>query len=277
MRWVVLLFFLPILVQAQGDRITPYPTSKLAKYAALFQQPDNIQSSFDLELFADKLELKKIKERDEKEFLKFLFRKTHQQILHSFKEYSSFSDLLDKGEYNCLTGTALYAVLLDHFGFTYTITETNYHIFLIAKTNSGNVLIEATDPANGFVDKSTEIEERINTYRQNVIQQAQVGKSYYHFNFELYNTVTLDQMVGLLYYNRAVKAFNDKQLGESIQYLDRAFARYQSPRIDEFSKILLLSVAESDLDQDVRTSYVRKLQQIRKKKTEFVASVAESH
>jgi hypothetical protein len=274
MRWIVLLFFLPILVQAQGDQIAPYPTSKLAKYAAFFQQADDTQSSFDLEQFADKLELKKFKERDEKEFLNFLFRKTHQRIFRSFKEYSSFSDLLDKGEYNCLTGTALYALLLDHFGFKYTIIETNYHIFLVAKTTSGNVLIEATDPTNGFVNKTNEIDARINSYRQNLIQQKQSDKSYYQFRFELFSTVTLDQMMGLMYYNRAVKAFNDKQLGDAIQYLDRAFVLYQSPRIDEFSKILLLSVAESSLDQEVRASYVRKLQQIRKKKTDFVANAA---
>ena len=149
-------------------------------------------------------------------------------------------------------------------------------IFLIAKTTSGDVLIEATDPTNGFVDEASEIEERINSYKQNLIQQKQPGKSYYQFSFELFSTVTLDQMMGLMYYNRAVKAFNDKQLVEAVQYLDQAFVLYQSPRIDEFSKILLLSVSESDLDQEAKASYVRKLLQIRKKKTDFVASAAAS-
>jgi hypothetical protein len=270
---VVLLFFLPILVQAQGDRITFYPTSKLSHYTLLFQQPDNQQSSFDLEQFAESLEAKKIK-RNEKQFLSFLFRKTHQQLLLSFKEYASFGDLLEKGEYNCLTGTMLYALLLEHFGFKYTIIETNYHIFLVAQTASGNVLIEATDPANGFVDEASEITSRINSYKANQIQQNRSAKFYYQFSFDLYNTVTLDEMMGLLYYNRAVKAFNDKQLGDAVQNLDKAFALYQSARIDEFSKILLLSVSESDLNDEVKVSYVRKLQQIRKKKTEFVASAS---
>jgi len=272
----VLLFFLPILVQAQGDRIAFYPTSKLSQYAHLFQQPDNVQSSFDLEQYAESIEEKKFS-KNEKQFLSFLFRKTHQRLLLSFKEYASFGDLLDKGEYNCLTGTMLYALLLDHFGFKYTIIETNYHIFLIAQTASGNILIEATDPANGFVDEASEITKRISSYRENLIQQNHSAKYYYHFTFELYNTVTLDEMMGLLYYNRSVKAFNEKQLGDAVQNLDKAFALYQSPRIDEFSKILLLSVSESDLRDEVKVSYVRKLQQIRKKKTDFVAHAAPAY
>lgn len=271
MRWVVLLFFLPILVQAQGDYAVSYPTSKLAKYSHLFQEADAAQAADELEEFADRLEVKKLKQNNDKEFLNYLFKKTHQRFLHSFTEYSTFGDLLDKGEYNCLTGTALYALLLDHVGFDYTIIETNYHIFLIAKTSSGSVLIEATDPTNGFVVTPDAIEKRISSYKQNVIQQTQLNKSYYHFNFELFNTVTLDQMAGLLYYNRSVKAYNNHQLEKAIQHLDKAFALYQSPRIDEFSKILLLSVAESDLEEQQKNRFVRQLQQIRKKNVNFVA------
>jgi hypothetical protein len=100
--------------------------------------------------------------------------------------------------------------LLDHFNVPYKIIETNYHIFLVAQTDKGSVLFETTDPANGFVTNNEEIKDRIARYRQNSIRSAASSKAYYRYNFDLYKVVNLDEVVGLLYYNLSIVAFNAK-------------------------------------------------------------------
>jgi hypothetical protein len=265
--WVGILIFLPILVSAQEVRSVSSRNEVLHHYLTLYTESSGEKpaSTDDLVSFVQKLEHKRGSFRDEKAFLSFLFNKTHQRFLKNYTDYASFNVLLRQGTYNCLTGTALYALLLNYFNVDFRIIETNYHIFLIADTGEGNVLFEATDPVKGFVEDPAEIEKRISTYRLNTIHQVNAGKTYYRFNFELYNEVNLDGMLGLLHYNLAIVSYNKRQFATTISHLDQAISRYQSPRIEEFSRVVLLSVMESGLEASVKESYVREIQAIRKR------------
>ncbi len=221
--------------------------------------------------FIKKLERKET-QKESVEFLRILFTKTRHAFLRHYAEYASFSETIDKGRYNCLTGTALYALLLDHFDIEYKIIETNYHIFLLASTNKGKVLFEATDPLNGFVDNQNDIENRIKQYKRNRLQETAADKKYYRYNFELYNEVSLDQMEGLLHYNMSIVAYNKQNLQSAVHYLEKALSLYNSPRITEFSAILLLSVMESKLDKLTKESCLKNIQTIRRKQVPVMAS-----
>lgn len=277
MRVVAGIFFLlclPILVSAQVAQNSFRSASNLNHYLTLYSASDgeSLASTEALLSFVSKLESKRESFKSEKAFLNYVFNKTHQRFLKNYTDYVSFNTLLKDGTYNCLTGTALYALLLHHFGIGFQVIETNYHIFLIADTKHGKVLFEATDPAMGFIDDATQIEKRISTYKLNTIREASASKTYYRFNFELYNDVSLDEMLGLLHYNLAIVSYNNAQFASTISHLDQAIALYQSPRIEEFSRVVLLSVMESGLEASVKETYVRKIQLLRKKKLAMVAS-----
>jgi hypothetical protein len=145
------------------------------------------------------------------------------------------------------------------------VIETNYHIFLIAHVGNTSILLETTDPINGFIDDEKEIEKKINTYKKNIIRETRADKSYYRYSFELYNKVDLDELLGLMHYNHAIQAYNNRQLPLVINHLDKAIERYASPRIEEFSKIVLLSVLESKMENAAKEECVRKLQSVRKR------------
>lgn len=193
----------------------------------------------------------------ENDFIRFLFSKTHQEYLKRYEEYAPISDLFHSGSYNCLTGTILYALLLDHFQIPYQVIETNYHIFILAETEQGKILIEATDPINGLVTNALEIESRIREYKENFIPTTDLKRDYYQFTFELFRSVSLKELQGLLYYNKAVDAFNHQDLQKSAQSLKKAHAFYSSPRIDEFSQILLLSLQQSNLENQLRIECIK--------------------
>ena len=216
--------------------------------------------------FISKLDEKKGSFKNEHDFLHYLFVKAHQKLLKNYTEYCSFSSLIKDGTYNCLTGTALYAILLDHVGVEYKIVETNYHIFLIASTSKGEILFEATDPINGFVDSSKKIEQRISTYKQNEILTADQSKNYYKYSFNLYNTVSMSQLLGLMYYNLSIESYNRHELPSSISFLDQAVKLYQqSPRIEAFSKIILLTVSEGNVTASEKEVCLKQIQSLRKK------------
>src|SRR5688572_28329423 len=194
MRAKVLFYLLPILVLVQGSRSMAQAPSRVSQYINLYVSSDGAYGTSSAGVFLNfvqKLETKKDR-RSDIQFLNQVFVKTHQRFLKNFNPYAAFGQTLDNGTYNCLTGTALYALILDHFGYRYQIIETNYHIFLVTETDEGKILFEATDPSGGFVSDAAAIEKRIASYRQNELKEAQKGKTYYRHNFELYNVVNLD-------------------------------------------------------------------------------------
>lgn len=278
MKAGVVLFFLPIIAFAQPGPGTIQP--EILGYADRFCQTDGNLApapSEKLITFINRLEAKRGSFENEVDFLNHLFVKTHQRMLRNFTDYVSFRQTLTDGTYNCLTGTTLYALLLDHFGFEYNIIETNYHIFLTANTANGRVLFEATDPLNGFVVNESEINARISTYKQNTLNKTDSPKrTYYQFNFELYNDVNLLEMSGLLHYNLAIVAYNKHQLATAIDHLDKAIELYQSPRTEEFARIVLLSVVESRLDIAIKENYVKQIQSLRKRKLAVTTASSQS-
>jgi hypothetical protein len=271
--WGFLLCLFPVAV---FGRVVTDPASapegKLAYYVNLYSTVGTpSKESADLVAFVEKLEQKQSSFRHTNDFLEFIFNKTHQKFLKNFSEYASFPEMLDKGNYNCLTGTALYALLLDHFDVPYKIIETNYHIFLLAQTDKGPILFETTDPANGFVTNNEAIKERIARYRQNSIQTSGSSKTHYRYNFNLYKVVNLDEVLGLLYYNLSIVAFNAKDLNLAIDHLGKAIELYQSPRIEEFSKIILLTVLEGNLDPSEKERCLENIRSLRSKNLSLTA------
>jgi hypothetical protein len=141
-KWIVAIFFVPILGLAQtGDQVPSNP--KVASYlqAYRFTSGDYTDSSDKMFKFLTRLSEKREAFKNEELFLSHVFTKTHQRFLKRYTEPSSFNDLLKDGNYNCLTGTALYALILEHLHFRYQVIETNYHIFLLVTTENGQVLI----------------------------------------------------------------------------------------------------------------------------------------
>lgn len=281
MRPVVILLLLitPFLVYGQEtNSYSGKSKQALNQYILDLRAADGSNHAVpDLTKFVARLEEKESSKNSLK-FCRVLFQKVRQEFLRQYTQYASFTETLSKGRYNCLTGTALYAILLDHFGFEYTIIETNYHIFLLTSTPEGSVLFEATDPVNGFVTNQADIEKRIQQYKQNTIQQtAGNNKKYYEYNVSLYQQVDLSQIAGLLHYNFSIEAYNKQNFETAIQHLDHALNLYHSPRITEFASILLLSVIESKLEGKIKEGYIARIQAIRKKQLPVLARITNLH
>jgi hypothetical protein len=238
--------------------------NKTRYYLNLFSKTDtNAISTNKIELFISKLEQRRSSFHSDHEFLRYLFTKTHQKILKNYVEYCAFNELMN-GTYNCLTGTALYAVLLDHFNFNFKIIETNYHIFLIANTTQGDILFESTDPLNGFVDTERKIEQRINTFLAKDVNNES-NKVSFRYTFYLYNEVTMEQLQGLLYYNFSIDSYNKRDFIASINFLDKASLYYKSKRIEVFSKIILLTIEQGRIDNNEKEICLQKINSLRQK------------
>lgn len=259
--WLIIaLYFLPIFLFGQQLETS---ASRFDIYLSQYLETSASQnlSKEELNAFMEKLESRRGSKENESAFLEQIFSKVHSKFLKQYHDYSTFGELLQKGKYNCLTGTALYALILDHFNFKFKVIETNYHIFLLVES-SEPVLFEATDPQYGFVRGSKMIDNRINEYKKNQSPVRSTGKVAYNFDFDLFNEVDLNELTGLLYYNRSIDAFNKQQIDQSVILLDKASVFYKSERIKEFSQLILLTLLHSNLESSAKQNYVNKVKSL---------------
>lgn len=185
------------------------------------------------------------KNKSEIKIAKSLFNKAHRNFLRSYHAYATVNDVFEKGNYDCLSGTYFLSRALTDLGIKHRIIETNYHIFLIAETEQGDVLMESTDRYQGFIIDKKKIEERINNYRTNKADNGQL----YLSHIKIYHEILPVQLSGLLYFNLAVASFHRSDLIASCQYLQNAWKIYDNPRIEEFKPILARSIMNSQLTE----------------------------
>ncbi len=243
-----------------------------------FLQTDETKADLSgYESFLTQLGKKRSHYAEDKDFLRHLFIKTHQKFLKTYQTESSFGEIFHAGKYNCLTGTALYALLLDHFRFNYTIIEVNYHIFIVVKLDGEELLIEATDPIEGFIEGSKKVTDQLKKYQNSTSFSDEKGTVKYEFSFTLWNAVSLEDLTGLLYFNKAVNAYNSKNIEQAVVFIIKAGEYGATPRIEEFSAILLLTIRESNLDIEEKNNLNHQLLVLQRKHESFSTAAVLSH
>lgn len=200
----------------------------------------------ELNEFTALLEKKKTKYRSEQAFLKYLFYKVHRQYLKKYRHHTTFYHLFEDGYYNCVTGTALYAILLDAFDLNYQIRETPYHVFLVvySSDHTDSVLLESTDP-HGFIDDSKDMANAINLYQETQAEQED-PTSVYDYNFDIDESINLRKLAGLSYFNQAVDHYNQQQPHKAIQYLKQAIVLYPAKRMEAFQSLIFQTAQKAN-------------------------------
>ncbi|MGD1890410.1 MAG: hypothetical protein ACFB15_07420 [Cyclobacteriaceae bacterium] len=176
----------------------------------------------------DHLQQKLRKARRKRAFLRYMFYYIHRKHLKRYKQYSLLTDVMKNGSYDCVSGSALYALMLEEYGFSYQIWEMDYHVYLTVSVDDMTFVLETTDPVHGFIELPKEIAE----HREYYEQQAELLHQEAGSNDPLiHRSITLTQLAGLLLYNRAINAWNNRQQKQAQQFAAQALDYYPAERI----------------------------------------------
>jgi hypothetical protein len=197
------------------------------------------------------LKNKQSRSRNNEEFIETVFHKTQSKFFRSYEAYAQLDQMFEKGAYNCLSGTTLYALIFESLGYEVTIFETRYHSFLIASSDDGPVLIESTDKINGVVKGVIEIQNRIDSYLNKESTQI-TPSSISPDRYIPIQKVTFMQLIGLHYLNKAVVNINIGRFKPAVEELSTAHILYpESERIED-----LLDILTSQRDMSSLTAIV---------------------
>ncbi|MTI39669.1 hypothetical protein [Fulvivirga lutimaris] len=197
------------------------------------------------------------KANSDQKYLSWLFYRVHRKVLKNYEQYSPLTQVFDTGDYDCLSATTLYALLLNELGFKTKVVETNYHIYLEVLSAEKRYLIESTDALNGFVYNQREIEERLAEYDD---KNNASSVTEYAFNTKIHNAVDLNKLVGLQYYNRAVDTFNNGDILFTLDLLEKSTVFYHSERIVEFGIVLAQAIMnDKSLNDEIKSVSINRV------------------
>ena len=188
----------------------------------------------ELDAFVAQLRHKREKYRSEQRFLSYFFYKVHRRFLKRYQSHTTMRDLLEDGHYDCVTGSALYALLLDALDIPYQVHEFPYHVYLtVTPKDQDTIMIESTDPQYGLVIDTDEQAKRYRHYRQ-----VSDTDAYYQYDFTIQEDIGLTELAGLSYFNEAVEYYNKRELQQAKRLLQQATRLYASPRTAAFEALM---------------------------------------
>jgi hypothetical protein len=189
--------------------------------------------------------LEKKSDSDAEYFLEYLFYKTHQKLLKEYSKGTTFNNLLESGNYDCVSASITYSILLKYFDIEHSIIETDYHVFIIATINEQEYVLETTDPRSGWISDAKEIMEFKDDFLPNpnsvfLDQNEAIGAlAYGQPNSKtIYKEISLRQLSALQFFNQGLIAIHNQDYKLATRRFQQALNLYNSERINTMFKIV---------------------------------------
>jgi hypothetical protein len=236
--------------------LTPYNKNGVVNTESIHKAVNECVNYLKIET-ANKSEPKKIK---------YIYEYVHKAFLKVYKLKNSFSDIFEKGEYNCVSASALYAVIFSKLGIAFQIMETPQHVYLVALSNTEKILIETTSPEKGYYQFSDDF---IKKYVTSLLNSKIISKqesdtttatrlfNKYYFSSE---NISLIQLAGLQHNNFGLYYAEDKKYEESISEFKKAYFLYPCERNRFMLKsVLMYQIANSNYQDQKQVDHLAML------------------
>lgn len=260
MRLIFFLLALPCLAIAQGDSLVTlndltYRTEferkafeqwfKGGKQDALLDlliatesNPEGVigNARERIEQISKRLSPEITSKRKPEKYVKTIYEQVHASFLQKYEMVNRFPEVFKNGNYNCVTATALYALIFDRLNIPYSIQEKPTHVFLVAYPKQNNILVETTAPVFGYLTYNTRYKQTFvdNLRAQKLIGAAEIQSqgleelfNKYYFQSE---NITLPQLVGIHYMNDALFYEDVKDLENALRQIEKAYLFYPTPK-----------------------------------------------
>jgi tetratricopeptide (TPR) repeat protein len=160
----------------------------------------------------------------------------HSTFLKKYVLANHFADVFSKGEYNCVSATALYALVLQELNIPFTIKETPTHVFLVAYPATDRIALESTDPQVGYMVFDTKFKTQYVAQLRKmklISEQDYQSKGVEKLFDEMYfnnQDISLKELIALQYYNDGLYLMDEEKWESSLQQFEKGYALYPCDR-----------------------------------------------
>lgn len=165
-----------------------------------------------------------------------IYEAIHQRFLKRYQLQNAFIEIFESGHYNCVSATALHALVFDQLQIPYQIKEMPSHVYLVAYPTTHNVLIETTDPTKGYLPINEKMTSAYAAYLldENLINENNFKNESHNdlFNTFYYSSgnLSLMELTALQYCNYGVYAAGTENYTLALNYYKKAYLLSPSER-----------------------------------------------
>lgn len=199
-----------------------------------------------IDAFVNEIKVSNLMRLSETKLMKELHKRVHARFLDHYQIIAPFHEIFETGQYNCVSSTALFALILEELNIPYNIQEQPTHVYIMAYPDTKAISVEMTAlkdayylPARRDVSQAVSIllELKLTTERE-VTQRGAL--SVYNEFFNTNGVVNLRQLTGIQYFNESIRYVNADNYSEAFKAICKAEFNY-SERKTELLKMELLT------------------------------------
>ncbi len=167
--------------------------------------------------------------------IKKVFNLVQSDLLVKYQLENQFLEVFTSGKFNCVSSTAVYALLLDNFKIPYQIIEVPEHVYLVAQPDGQNIVMEGTDAQDGYM-KLTEgvVKKQLGTLASmKVITEDELNSpDLGDILNDLYpsESIGLIQLVAIQYYNQSIYDYEAEKYLNAYENAVKANYLFSNPR-----------------------------------------------
>lgn len=170
--------------------------------------------------------------------IKYIYDDVHDTFLRKYELENRFEDIFVNGHYNCVSASALYALVFEKLNIPYVIKEKPTHVYLIAYPAKERIIVETTTPAGGFVAINQQFKQSyVKILKDQKLITAQeystgnINELFDRFYFGEDQDITLTQLVGIQYSNQGIYQIQNKNHMDAFKHFEKAYMFYPSDRV----------------------------------------------
>lgn len=180
--------------------------------------------------------------------VKWIYKEVHKKFFKVYKMENSLCDVFSKGEFNCVSGTAIYVLVFKELGIPYQIMEAPQHVYLVAYPSSHKIVLETTTPENGYFVFTEAYVTKYNKYllESKLItqQEFETSSSSNLFNKYYFSEQGLsnEDLIAIQYSNFASYYLNQNENQKALEQIKKACFIRPNERNNYFLRVVLESV-----------------------------------
>jgi tetratricopeptide (TPR) repeat protein len=196
------------------------------------------------------------KKNDKK--VKLIYDDVHAAFLRKYELENRFEDIFVNGFYNCVSASALYAMVFDQLKIPYVIKEKPTHVYIIAYPSQERIIVETTTPAGGSLAINPQFKQ---SYVKILRDQKLISASEYStgninalfdkFYFGDDKNITLTELIGIQYSNDGIYNAQNKNYAEALTLFKKSYLFYPTDRV---ANMMLGTAHELFKDRQVKDS-----------------------
>jgi len=157
---------------------------------------------------------------------KEIFKYLHKYVLKHPRDNAPFKQLFTRGEYNLLTGSALYYLLCRHFNIPVKLLTSSLYILIHVIDGEEIIPVEVIDKRDGF-DKEIKNDKLIELFVElDIIDKKEVDKSGYDFVVDkylnFYEIIKPFKLMGLFYHLKGTESLATGEFEPALHFYEKA-------------------------------------------------------